>query len=154
MSQAPAESYLDAATPNEQIHYEGLSGAPAAPQAEPFLPDLQGTSESYAPYETVMQEAPSAYSPLQDVIDFANSESATSLASYNLQISGLEFNENLQAFKEVLFDSKLRIRFEDIRSKIKNGSLLLEKLSPAQAAVLAFRLRPLSLKMKWEQSLL
>ena len=94
------------------------------------------------------------FSPLQDVVDFANSDSTASLATYAVEITGLDSVQNIQAFKEVLSDSKLQMSFEQYKPRIKNGLLRIERLTAAQAAVIAFRLRPLPLQMKWEQSFL
>jgi hypothetical protein len=107
-------------------------------------------------YNTPMNEpaAQPNFSPLQDVVDFANSDSTASLATYAVEITGLDSNQNIQAFREVLSDSKLQMNYEQYKPQIKNGLLRIEKLTAAQAAVIAFRLRPLPLEMKWEQSLL
>ena len=108
-------------------------------------------------YEPAMNAPPimrPGQSPLQDVIDFANSEGNTSLATYSLEIHGLGSKENMDALKEVLTDSKIQLSFDQMKSQIKNGVLKLEKLNGAQAAVIAFRLRPLPLQMKWKQNIL
>ncbi len=111
-------------------------------------------SFSYQPTMNEPQVIRPGQSPLQDVIDFANSEGNATLATYSLEIHGLESRENINSFKEVLTDSKLQLSFDQIKSQIKNGVLRLEKLNGAQAAVIAFRLRPLALKMKWKQNIL
>ncbi len=126
--------------------------------AESFKPADQSFSnqqvDSYEPTMNEPQVIRPGQSPLQDVIDFANSEGNASLATYSLEIYGLESRENIDSFKEVLTDSKLQLNFDRIKSQIKNGVLRLEKLNGAQAAVIAFRLRPLALKMKWKQNIL
>ncbi len=166
------------------IYFIGFDGSPESRQqqeSQPFsesiiLPDDSNLPETAfetqpdpqidsVPYSNPIQDyvardqleetsSSPIFSPLQDVIDFAHNEESTSLASFNVQIRGLDVNENLQALKDILSDSKLQLNFDQLKKKIKNGILKLEKLSPAQAAVLSFRLRPLPIEMKWEQSLL
>lgn len=153
----------------ESVYFIGFDGEPetatasqsAAPQApvveEPYTPPMDLpplVSYEAAPESPSYDQAPAPFSPLQDVVDFANSESSGSLATYSLEVSGLDSQQNMRALKEVLIDSKIQINFDEVKSQIKNGTLRLEKLNSAQAAVIAFRLRPLPLKMKWEQSLL
>lgn len=150
------------ATPENFSTYESVPEVPNDLPAIPFEaqtyapPDQINTSmEPLVSYDVPTGESPTppTFSPLQDVIDFANSEGTKSLSSYAVVLTGLEISSNLQAFREVLIDSKLQISFEQIKSQIKNGVLRLEKLDPAQAAVIAFRLRPFPIEMKWEQSL-
>lgn len=95
----------------------------------------------------------SSFSPLQDVVDFANQEGTSSLVQYSVEIRGLDLVSNVQAVKDLFTDSKLGLSWEDLKPKLKNGVLKIEKLNPAQAVVIAFRLRPISVEMKWEQSI-
>jgi hypothetical protein len=99
----------------------------------------------------VDEAAPPVFSPLQDVVDFANSEGAATLAAYSVEIKKLDSQVVIQDFMDVMTDSKLQINFEELKSQIIGGTLKLDKLTAAQAAVIAFRLRPLNIEMKWEQ---
>ncbi len=144
------------ATPENFGSYEP---APEIPVDLPLIPEPQyqeyKAEQQMVSYDTPQTEVPTppAFSPLQDVVDFANSEGSKSLSSYSVVFSGLEVGSNLQAFREVLIDSKLQVNFDQVKAQIKNGILRLENLDPAQAAVIAFRLRPFPIEMKWEQSL-
>ena len=141
-------------TPSLQVDSPQVSDQPQFDINAPLQPLDNDLSAGHSIPEDVPTSQPTgggSLNPLQDVVDFANKEEAKSLATYTVTISGLDFSQNLQIFKEVLLDSKLDIHYDQIRSKIKNGTIRLEKLDPSQAAVLAFRLRPYPIGMKWEQ---
>jgi hypothetical protein len=150
-------SYQPPPVPEQPNNYPPIpTEIPSFEINPPPLPtDFQAPLDNqFTPIETPPIESASGpnFSPLQDVVDFANNEEAKSLTNYTLTLSGLDSVQSIQTLKDVLIDSKIRIRFEDVKPQIKNGQLRLEKLDPAQAAVLAFRLRPLQLEMKWEQT--
>ena len=118
---------------------------------EPYVP------EEFPPLGEINQTLPATdlspvdLNPFQEVVDFANSESPLPLTTFSVVIRGLELAQNIQDLRDILSDSKLGLSFDEFRSKIKKGEVKLEKLNPAQAAIIAFRLRPLALEMKWEQ---
>lgn len=88
---------------------------------------------------------------LDDVVRYANTDATSSPLSFKVSIQGLDLVQNINELKEVLSDSKLQIKFEDLRKNILNGQLVIDKIQPAKAAILAQRLRALDLKMIWEQ---
>ena len=124
-----------------------------SPPMDQQINDPMSPMPSYEPMGEVQPNTPT-FNPLQDVVDYANSDSSATIATYAVEISGLDSVQSIQAFKEVLSDSKLQMNYDQYKPKIKNGILRIERLTAAQSAVLAFRLRPLPLQMKWEQSLL
>lgn len=134
---------------------ENFASYEPIPEAPMDLPSIPEPEQQMISYEAPLEEipTPAAFSPLQDVVDYANSEGTKSLSTYAVVLTGLEVSSNLQAFREVLIDSKLQLSFDKIKPQIRNGILRLENLDPAQAAVIAFRLRPYPIEMKWEQSL-
>jgi hypothetical protein len=122
-----------------------------------FEPAQQNQAQDYSNMGStepaVSYQEPAPFAPLQDVVEFANQEGTSSLVEYSVEIRGLDLASNVQAMKDLFTDSKLGLRWEDLKPKLKNGVLKLEKLNPAQAAVIAFRLRPIPVEMQWEQSL-
>lgn len=122
-----------------------------------FESPLQSQAQDYSNMGStepaVSYQEPTPFAPLQEVVEFANQEGTSSLVEYSVEIRGLDLASNVQAMKDLFTDSKLGLRWEDLKPKLKNGVLKLEKLNPAQAAVIAFRLRPMPVEMQWEQSL-
>lgn len=121
-----------------------------APQPEIAIP-----TETPAETESFFEPAPMSSSapPPQDmseVVRYGNSEPSNSPMSYRLVIQGLDLMQNVNELKDILSEAKLQISFEEIKKKIRQGTLTLEKLSPAKAAILAQRLRTLELHMTWE----
>ena len=89
-----------------------------------------------------------------EILNFGNSETQISALNYDLQIAGLDTRDDLLAFKEVIEDSRFGWEPSDVMRQIKNGEVLLQKLNPVQAYVLAKRLHFLDLEMKWKQNVL
>jgi hypothetical protein len=148
------------------VYFIGFDGNPEQVQT-PVAEVLPEVSPHFTPYENQPYEPepiqfasvetfppPLESHPLQEVVDFANGEGTPSLVVYSLEIRGLQSAQNINAMKDLLIDSKLQISFEELKPRIQNGVLKIEKLNPAQAAILAFRLRPLALEVKWEQKIL
>lgn len=100
-------------------------------------------------------QSPEKFSDVaQSISNFGNSESQIATLNYDLKISGLDSKEIMLAFKEAIQDSKFGWETSDIMKKIKTGELVLEKLNPAAAFILARRLRFLGLNLKWKQNVL
>lgn len=105
-------------------------------------------------YETSVSETPQASTdPLQEIVDFGNSEAVATSITYSLHLKGIDLIQNIEDLKSVFSDSKLEMNFDLLKSKIRNGELFIEKLEPGKAAVIAQRLRALSLTMIWEQKI-
>ncbi len=134
---------------------EPLNPSPAEFLTQPSEPMV--TFDAFPPFpgegESVSSPEVEIKNPLQEVVDFANRQEASPLVTYTLEISGLDLSQNVKDFKDILLDSKLKLSFDEVKVKIKNGQLRLEKLDAAQASILAFRLRALNMEMKWEQVL-
>lgn len=128
-----------------------------SPISEPTTYQPQNQFESH----TEPQEVPNYDQPIQqdpvmnldDVVRYANTDATSSPLSFKVCIQGLDLVQNLNELKDVLSDSKLQIKFEDLRKSIQNGQLIIDKIQPAKAAILAQRLRALDLKMIWEQKI-
>lgn len=117
----------------------------------------QNQYENYnEPQDTPNYDQPVQQNPvmgLDDVVRYANTDATSSPLSFKVCIQGLDLVQNINELKEVLSDSKLQIKFEDLRKSIQNGQLTIDKIQPAKAAILAQRLRALDLKMIWEQKI-
>jgi len=156
------------------VYFLGFDGTPeqSAPH-EPSNDDSQAQSNDFQtseqpqnqfvvqvpdsePQEIPNYDQPISQSPvtnLDDVMRYANTDTTPSPLSFKVCIQGLDLVQNLNELKEVLSDAKLQIKFEDLRRNIQNGQLIIDKLQPAKAAILAQRLRALDLKMIWEQKI-
>ena len=128
----------------QAVYFIGFDGAPeASPQSEyePVIPiDIPTTPMS-------------AEENLQDIIQYANTDMGSSPLTFQVTIEGLDLLQNINELKEILEDSKLQMSFLELKKKISNGKLLIEKIQPAKAAILVQRLRALDLKMHWEQKI-
>lgn len=138
------------------------------PSFEPYSPPVdpqEPTPEISSTYQTSSQwqdssfqpmdsmPAPEPMNPLQEIVNFGNSEVVDTAFTYKLLIRGLDIIQNVEQLKDVLLDSKLGVNFEKLKSKIRNGELLIEKLTGAQAAIIAQRLRSMPVEMIWEQKI-
>lgn len=118
-----------------------------APSYEPF-------GEAAPSFEPIPEPiSPSNKNPLQDIVNFGNSETVGTALTYRLLIKGLDIVQHIEELRDVLSDSKLGLKFDELKSRIKNGQLLIEKIEASQAAVLAQRLRTLPVEMVWEQKI-
>ena len=132
-----------------------------------FNPEVLSEPEtSWAPVSTPLeplenppvetQDPPSAttgMNPLAEIADFGNQEVVKSALTYRLTIKGLDFVPHIEQLRDVLSDSKLGLKFDELKHKIRNGRLQIDRLEASQAAVLAQRLRTLPLEMTWEQKI-
>ncbi len=139
----------------QPTHYENPPEA-IEQNLEPQSADQpQNQYENYSePQEIPNYDQPIQQNPvmgLDDVVRYANTDATSSPLSFKVCIQGLDLVQNINELKEVLSDSKLQIKFEDLRKSIQNGQLIIDKIQPAKAAILAQRLRALDLKMIWEQ---
>lgn len=115
---------------------------------EPTFP----SEPTYQP-EQPFQPSGSANNPLQEILDFGNSEAAMAPITYKLQIKGLDLVQTVEDLKEVFSDSKLGLNFEELKLKIRNGELIIDRIEAAKAAIISQRLRALPIAMVWEQKI-
>ncbi len=155
----------------QAVFFTNFDGVPEASSAssteisEPMVQEIstgdEGQTEKGAPStfdspmeSQISQEPKEAFSVnqenLNDVIRYGNSDQVSSPMSYRLVIEGLDLLQNVNELKEVISDSKLQLNFSELKRKIHKGQLVIERLTPAKAAVLAQRMRALNLSMKWE----
>lgn len=88
----------------------------------------------------------------QEISDYGNNEETVSNINYNLFIKGLDSKEVMQEFKQAIEDSKFGWIASDILINIKNGEIIIEKLNPIQAYVLAERIQFLNIEIEWKQN--
>ena len=147
--------------PHQPAQYEAQSEPGDQNLEQPPSDQPQNQIENYSqPQEVPNYDQPIQQNPvmnLDDVVRYANTDtdaaSSPSPLSFKVCIQGLDLVQNINELKEVLSDIKLQIKFEDLRKKIRNGQLIIDKIQPAKAAILAQRLRALDLKMIWEQKI-
>ncbi len=157
--EAPAESPTGepAYRPQQPTQYESQSEAIGQNLEQQTSDQPQNQFDSYSePQEIPNYDQPVQQNPvmgLDDVVRYANADATSSPLSFKVCIQGLDLVQNINELKEVLADTKLQIKFEDLRKNILNGQLIIDKIQPAKAAILAQRLRALDLKMIWEQKI-
>jgi len=143
--------------PHQPTQYEAQSEPGDQNLEQPLNDQPQSQIENYSQRQEVPNyDQPTQQDPvmnLDDVVRYANTDAASSPLSFKVCIQGLDLVQNINELKEVLSDSKLQIKFEDLRKKIRNGQLIIDKIQPAKAAILAQRLRALDFKMIWEQKI-
>ena len=156
----PVESPVSEPTPYQQqesVQYE----VQAEVGDQNFQHQVNDQPQNQFEISSEPREVPNYDQPLQQepvmnldvVVRYANTDATSSPLSFKVCIQGLDLVQNINELKEVLSDSKLQIKFEDLRKSIQNGQLIIDKIQPAKAAILAQRLRALDLKMIWEQKI-
>lgn len=138
----------------QSVYFIGFDGVPEASTqsvGEP-IPDIS-QELSYEPVIPIeIPPSPmSAEQNIQDIIQYANTDMSSSPLTFQVTIEGLDLLQNINELKEVFADPKLQLSFQELRKKISNGKLFIERIQPAKAAILVQRLRALDLKMHWEQ---
>lgn len=106
--------------------------------------------DPFAPLDSMPQEP---MNPIQEIVNFGNNEVVDTAFSYRLLIRGLDITQNVDELKDILTDSKLGLNFEKLKSQIRKGELVIDKIDGAKAAIIAQRLRALPVEMVWEQKL-
>ena len=112
---------------------------------EPTAPEPPITHQPVAPPPTPNQ--------FQDVVDFGNSVNVEGTLSYTLRIQGIDHSSVLQQIKDLLDDSRLGWKIDDVLAEIQNGELVLPNLNPAKTAVIVQRLKHLPVRISWKQIL-
>lgn len=146
----------------QAVYFIGFDGVPegnigSEPQSyenpQPMEP-LPPQEFYQSPIEQPPIESPTpmtAEQSFQDVVQYGNTDMTSSPLTFQVTIEGLDILQNINELKEIFADAKLQMNFQELRQKITNGKLLIEKIQPAKAAILVQRLRALDLKMHWEQ---
>ena len=113
-------------------------------QSEPFA--------SADPVEPIAHE-PSG-EDFSEVLEFANTTDDKGLIIYELTIQGIDHSELHKQVADALIDPKFNWQVEEVLSRIKDGVLVLESLTPAMTMVLVNRLKYLPVEIQWRQNVL
>ncbi len=137
----------------QAVYFIGFDGVPEASgesTVEP-LPEVEELQEYNSSEPAQPSQPMSAEQNLQNIMQYANADTSSSPLTFQVTIEGLDLLQNVNDLKEIFSDSKLQMNFQELKQKISNGKLLIEKIQPAKAAILVQRLRMLDLNMQWEQ---
>lgn len=157
---APTENFASPEAP-------AISNEEVIPQANDFISTpatsfpADDLSSPLNPIEPTGFELPS-YEPTEasgkenfnDVLEFANAVEDKGLITYTLTIKGIDLSHLHQQLTDALTDPKFNWRVEEIMGQIQDGTLTLESLNAAKAAVLVQRLKFLPLEIHWRQNVL
>jgi hypothetical protein len=77
---------------------------------------------------------------MSEVLEFANAPQEQLLRSYQIEISGLDLERDVQKLKDVLGDQKFKFDPDSFIDKITHGNLKISDLSPVKAAILVRKL--------------
>lgn len=106
-------------------------------------------TENQAPLVTSQQSE--TIEDFQDVIEFANTETANGPLTYTLVIQGIDNAELKEKVKEALQDQKLKLNVEELLNSIVNGRLELKNLNPTKTSLVIQRLDEEKLQLQWSQ---
>lgn len=90
----------------------------------------------------------------QEISDFANTDSQLAGLNYDLTISGIDTQETKALVKEAIEDSKFAWDAVEIMKSMKHGRIVIQRLSPAKAFLLAKRIQFLDIERTWKQNVL
>jgi hypothetical protein len=90
----------------------------------------------------------------QEISDFANTDSSLAGLNYDVTISGIDTQETKELFKEAIEDSKFAWDAIEIMKSMKHGRIIIQKMSPAKAFLLAKRIQFLDIERTWKQNVL
>lgn len=108
--------------------------------------------EDKAPPDVSLQHTPPVPNELQDVVDYANSDTEESSSlSYNITISGIDSKELRESVLDALNDSRFGWTQGDIEALIQDGCLHLKKINAAKTYILMTVLKFLPVKVHWDQ---
>lgn len=121
----------------------------------------QPETDSPNPFQRQSQSAPEAVSSLnafaniaQEISDFGNADTQLSSLSYDLHVSGIDTAETKNLFQEAIEDSKFAWDSVEIMKSIKNGKVVIRRISPVKAYLLAKRIQFLDIDKVWKQNVL
>ena len=115
--------------------------------------------ESPNPFQQKEKPAPissgNAFADIaQEISDFGNADTQLSSLNYDLQVSGIDTAETKNLFQEAIEDSKFAWDAIEIMKSIKNGKVLIRRISPVKAYLLAKRIQFLDIEKVWKQNVL
>ncbi len=85
-----------------------------------------------------------------DVVDFGNS-SLENVLSYQIRIEGIDLPSTQREVEDVLRESRFQLDAEGLLSSVKDGTLVIDNLSPVKASLLVHRLRFIQVNLSWRQ---
>ncbi|MEK6774083.1 MAG: hypothetical protein AABY64_09085 [Bdellovibrionota bacterium] len=134
---------------SQEVTFSPSTSPEMTPQAMDFITPLNSPP---------MNEEPILDQPkkedFSDVLEFANSVEDNGVITYNLTIKGIDLSHLHEQIVEALSDPKFNWQVAEMMSKIQNGTLVLESLSPAKTVVLVQRLKYLPVEIQWRQNVL
>jgi hypothetical protein len=135
----------------ESVHEQVLSmpsqdhpsGVPEADDA--FIPAFQNENQTDEP------------GPSGDVLGLSKyassevSQAKDGVLLFRLFISGIDTKELRESIREALEDSRFAWDPAGLLASIDRGRLTIDSLSPVKATILVNRIKPLPVKIRWEQ---
>ncbi len=122
----------------------------AAAEPEEESPNPFQQKEKFAPVS-----ASNAFADIaQEISDFGNADTQLSNLNYDLHVSGIDTAETKNLFQEAIEDSKFAWDSVEIMKSIKNGKVVIRRISPVKAYLLAKRIQFLDIEKVWKQNVL
>lgn len=90
----------------------------------------------------------------QEISDFGNADTQLSSLNYDLHVSGIDTSETKNLFQEAIEDSKFAWDSIEIMKSIKGGKVVIQRISPVKAYLLAKRIQFLDIEKVWKQNVL
>lgn len=134
-------------TPFAQPEYQSIQTTPIPTIPDLGIPDL-GVSSAALEFDPNKKES------FNDVVEFGNAASDSGLITFQLTIQGIDHSQLYKKVADALTDSKFNWQVDEVMSRIQNGVLILEGLTPAATVVLVQRLKYLPVDIQWRQHVL
>jgi hypothetical protein len=167
MSVTESADSMMGGTPESGSYLSELLGDAANAGANPFEMNQATPEPVQAPPAPRTQPRPPAVAPkpaatggnlfadiAQEISDFANTDSNLAGLNYDLTVSGIDTQETKELFKEAIEDSKFAWDAIEIMKSMKHGRIVIQKMSPAKAFLLAKRIQFLDIERTWKQNVL
>lgn len=172
------EPFPDAALePIMSVTEDAASMLENVPENGSYLSEILGSASNAAvnPFENQIQTPPPAAKAVsrtapvapkaagdgnlfadiaQEISDFANTDSNLAGLNYDVTISGIDTQETKELFKEAIEDSKFAWDAVEIMKSMKHGRIVIQRMSPAKAFLLAKRIQFLDIERTWKQNVL
>lgn len=131
-----------------------FEGQISEPQPAP-PPVAKPSSKPSATLKTPPPAAGNLFADIaQEISDFANTDSNLAGLNYDVTISGIDTQETKELFKEAIEDSKFAWDAIEIMKSMKHGRIVIQRMSPAKAFLLAKRIQFLDIERTWKQNAL
>lgn len=171
----------DAATTIGHSNYNQNTSVQPIETADTFEPQSEAdVAEPYAAYDNSLmnsyqsqpeQDSPNPFQPAtskpepisavnafadiaQEISDFGNADTQLSSLNYDLHVSGIDTSETKNLFQEAIEDSKFAWDSVEIMKSIKGGKVVIHRISPVKAYLLAKRIQFLDIEKVWKQNVL